>query len=426
MQMNRVAEKSSTNTLEVQKLTTGNVPLGIQAALLTGCQDRHYAFGLAMALASKGVQLDIIGNDEIDSPEFHSTRNLRFLNFRGSQGKNKGFAGKMSKLLIYYAKLMRYVTLPKTKVLHILWNNKFESFDRTLLMLYYKLLGKKIVLTAHNVNQARRDLKDSWLNRTTLAVQYQVCDHIFVHTDKMKDELCQRFNVAEKAITVIRYPINNALPESELTSAEAKRRLGLSEGEKVILFFGRIRPYKGIEYLLDAFRLLVTDKQAKYRLIVAGEPKKGSEQYLHEIQTSITRHFDEGQVILRIQFIPDEEMELYLKGADVLVLPYKEIFQSGILFLAYSFGLPVVATDVGSFRDDIIEGSTGFLCKPGDPIELAKAVERYFASDLYKYLNVRRREIKDHVNATHSWRAVAELTFNAYAKLLGNNQSRND
>jgi glycosyltransferase involved in cell wall biosynthesis len=173
--------------------------------------------------------------------------------------------------------------------------------------------------------------------------------------------------------------------------------------------------------LLDAFRILSTDGQANYRLIVAGEPKKGSEEYLDEIQQSVKRDFSERQVILRIQFIPDEEMEMYLKGADVLVLPYKEIFQSGVLFLAYSFGLPVVATDVGSFREEIVEGSTGFLCKPGDPAELAKAIEKYFTSDLFKNLKVRRPELKDYANANHSWHAVAELTRNAYAKMLGRN-----
>ena len=289
-------------------------------------------------------------------------------------------------------------------------------------MLYYKAAGKKIAFTAHNVNQARRDAKDSLLNRATLRIQYRLCDHIFVHTQKMKDELCQDFDVGEKAVTVIRHPINDAFPDTELTPAEAKRHLGLRDDEKAILFFGRIRPYKGIEHLLDAFRLLSADEQAKYRLIVAGEPKKGSEEYLNEIQQTVKRDFDQGQVILKIQFIPDKEMEVHFKGADVLVLPYKEIFQSGVLFLAYSFGLPVVATDVGSFREEIVEGSTGFLCKPGDPAELAKAIETYFASDLFKNLTVRRQELKDYANANHSWHAVAELTRNAYTKMSGRNR----
>ena len=419
MRMNGVADKLTANNAGVQSQRVSGLPFAVQAALLTGCQDRHYAFGLAMALVSKGVHLDVIGSKEEDSSEFHSTPGLRFLNFRGGQANNPSFAQNLSKLLVYYAKLMRYVALTKAQVLHILWNNKFEYFDRTILMLFYKTLGKKIVFTAHNVNQARRDRKDSWLNRTTLKIQYQLCDHIFVHTEKMKDELHQDFDVDEKAVTVIRYPLNNALPETELTPAEAKQRLGVGENEKTILFFGRIRPYKGIEYLLDAFRLLAADERANYRLIVAGEPKKGSEEYLSEVRKSIETNFAPGKVILRVQFIPDEEMELYLKGADVLVLPYKEIFQSGVLFLAYSFGLPVVATDVGSFREEIVEGSTGFLCKPGDANDLAKALQTYFASGLYKNLSFKRQELKDYANATHSWDAVAELTCTAYAMILG-------
>jgi D-inositol-3-phosphate glycosyltransferase len=421
MQTNSTVEELSASEVGVQKQRTSNLSSVIEMALLTGCQDRHYAVGLATALASKGVDLDIIGSDEIDGPELHTAPNLHFMNFRDSQSNRAKFAQKLWKLLMYYAKLIRYVARPGPKILHILWNYKLELFDRTILMLYYKVAGKKIAFTAHNVNQARRDAKDSWLNRTTLKIQYRLCDHIFVHTQKMKNELCQEFDVAQKAVTVIRYPINNAFADTDLALSEAKRRLGLREEERAILFLGRIVPYKGIEYLLEAFRLLLADQPATYRLIVAGEPKKGSEDYLDEIRRCAEGSFDRGQVILRMQFIPDDEMELYLKGADVLVLPYKEIFQSGVLFMAYSFGLPVVATDVGSFREDIVEGRTGFLCKPGDPADLARALDTYFASDLYRNLKVRRRELKDYAKTNHSWDAVADLTRNAYAKMLRGN-----
>lgn len=423
MQTSSVAEKPHAKEHDASTQTSPNARLGIEMGLLTGCQDRPYAFGLAMALVAKGVCVEMIGSDGEDSPELRLTPNLRFLNFRGSQNQGDKFATKLYKLMLYYARLIRYAMQSEPAVLHILWNNKFEYFDRTFLMAYYKLLGKKVALTAHNVNQARRDAKDSFLNRLTLRIQYRLCDHIFVHTEKMKSELCQDFGVAEKKVTVIRHPINDAFPDTDLTPSQAKQRLGVRDSEKAILFFGRIRPYKGIEYLLDAFRLLLADTQANYRLILAGEPKKGSEDYLNEIQQIVKKDFDQGNVILRIQFIPDEEMEMYLKAADVLVLPYKEIFQSGVLFLAYSFGLPVVATDVGSFREEIVEGSTGFLCKPGDPEDLAKVIERYFSSDLYKNLKVRRPELKDYAEANHSWRAVAELTCKAYAKMSERNAS---
>ena len=396
--------------------TSAAKPTGLEVALLTGCQDRPYAFGLSTALASKGIAVDVIGSDEVDSPEMHTTPNLHFLNVRGSQRRSTGLAKKLWNLLSYYAWLVRYAANSDPKIFHILWNNKFEYFDRTLLMVYYKLCGKKIVFTVHNVNQARRDHRDSLLNRLTLRTQYQLSDHIFVHTQKMKTELLQDFGVRERAVTIIPFGINNSLPDTDLTPALAKQKLGIGNSEKAILFLGRMRPYKGLEYLLSAFRLLKS-RHADYRLIIAGDEKKGSEDYMDKIRQTIRDEFDPEEIILKIQFIPDEEMELYLKAADVLVLPYKEIFQSGVLFLGYSFGLPVVATDVGSFREEIVEGETGFLCRSADPSDLAETLEVYFESDLYKELPRRRSEIRSYARERYSWDSVGDLTLRAYAQL---------
>ena len=223
------------------------------------------------------------------------------------------------------------------------------------------------MLTSHNVNQARRDSKDSLLNRITLKIQYRLADHIFVHTEKMKTELLADFGVGERSVTVIPFGINNSLPETDLTPAQARQRLGIAEGEKAILFLGRMRPYKGLEYLLTAFKELASS-DSSYRLIVASEPKKGSEEYLEMIRGMMDREFTPGQIIVKICFIPDAEMEMYLKAADVLVLPYKEIFQSGVLFLAYSFGLPVVATEWGlSGRRFSRAGPVSYVSRPTRP-----------------------------------------------------------
>jgi glycosyltransferase involved in cell wall biosynthesis len=393
-------------------------PTGLNAALMTGGCDRPYAYGLAMALISKNVRLDVIGSDAVDSPEMHTTPNLKFLNLWPSRTKNQKLVDKASRTLRHYVSLVRYAATAEPGVFHILWNSKVEFFDRTLLMLYYKMLGKKIALTAHNVNKAKRDSNDSLFNRLTLRMQYRLANHIFVHTQKMKNELIDDFGVWERSVTVIRHPINNAFPDTDLTPTEAKRQLGVRETEKTILFFGKIKPYKGVEHLLTAFRQL-TVKDANYRLIIAGEVQKGNEKYVDELRRTVTRELDAKQIILKTQFIPDEEAEVYLKAADVLALPYNEIFQSGVLFLAYSFGLPVVATDVGSFREEIVEGRTGYVCRPADPDDLASALQTYFESDLYLNLATRRQEIKDYANIHHSWDAVAELTRNAYADALG-------
>src|SRR5579872_5826881 len=122
MQTSSVAEESPAKQAEVQNKGMLDLRSAIEVGLLTGCQDRPYAFGLAMALISKGVNLEIIGSDDIDSPELHATPNLRFLSFRGSQRNNANVADKLSKLLVYYAKLIRYAARSKPKILHILWN----------------------------------------------------------------------------------------------------------------------------------------------------------------------------------------------------------------------------------------------------------------------------------------------------------------
>jgi len=123
------------------------------------------------------------------------------------------------------------------------------------------------------------------------------------------------------------------------------------------------------------------------------------------------------RIVLRPDFIPDEETEVYFKAADVLVLPYTHIYQSGLVALGYSFGLPIIATDVGSFREDILEGKTGFICRPSDSVDLARAIQTYFESNLYRRLAHTRQEISQYAHQRYSWQVVAEMTCQVYAAL---------
>jgi glycosyltransferase involved in cell wall biosynthesis len=401
----------------VARSATQAEPAEIEAALLTGGGDPHYAFSLAMGLVSKGVAVDFIGGDEGDRPEMHATLKLHFHHFRRSSRKGASFIEKGWGLLAYYGRLIRYAAIAKPKVFHILWNNKFEHFDRTVLMLYYKLLGKRTLLTAHNINAGVRDSKDSWLNRLTLRIQYRLTDHIFVHTEQMRTDLVEGFGVRTSAVTIIPMGINDAVPSTALTCEEAKHRLGIKRDEKVILFFGNITAYKGLEFLITAFERLVTEG-GNYRLIVAGRAKKDSDPYVADIVDRLNRKVVGDRTILRMTFIPDEDLELYFKAADVAVLPYTMIYQSGVLFLAYGFGLPAIVSDAGSLRQDVVEGETGFVCRSGDPVDLAMTIDRYFASDLYRDLDTRRGKIRDCIQKKHSWDTVSECTLRTYVQAL--------
>jgi glycosyltransferase involved in cell wall biosynthesis len=89
-----------------------------------------------------------------------------------------------------------------------------------------------------------------------------------------------------------------------------------------------------------------------------------------------------------------------------------------VLFLAHSFGVPVLAADVGSLREDIVEGQNGFIFRPEDPDDLANSIERYFESDVYADLNNRRQQIRDYATERHSWDIVGRMTMDVYGGLL--------
>ena len=324
------------------KRCEGDGAAAAEVALLTGGQDPSYAFGLATTLSRCGIHVHVVGNDRIDNVDFHTSDRITFVDCGGLR-PHTSFLAKLFQLTANYARLIAYVTFRSPIIVHILWNSKAEYFDRTLLTLYFKLLGKKIVLTAHNVNKAKRDSCDSALNRLTLGIQYRMADQIFVHTEKMKSELVQAFGVSPKPVVVIPFGTNIAVPDTELTATEAKLRLGIRPGERTILFFGRIVPYKGLEYLVEAFLRLV-GRDANCRLIIAGEPMKGFESYMDDIRRTMADSDSADRILCRLEFIPDDETEVYFKAADVLVLPYRSIFESGLVFLAYRFGLPLIAS----------------------------------------------------------------------------------
>jgi glycosyltransferase involved in cell wall biosynthesis len=236
----------------------------------------------------------------------------------------------------------------------------------------------------------------------------------------MKDELVADFAIAPLRVTAIPFGINNTCPITALGRREARERLGVGLDEKTLLFFGQIAPYKGLEYLVDAFsELAKTD--GSYRLIIAGKVKQGQKEYWDKILRKIDGSVVQDQITARIEHIPDEEVELYFKAADVLIIPYLNIFQSGVPFLAYSFGLPVIATDVGSLREDIIDGRTGFVCQPRNSSDLARTIQKYFESELFKDLENRRLAIKEYANDRYSWNRVAAITTEVYSTLLSSN-----
>ena len=171
--------------------------------------------------------------------------------------------------------------------------------------------------------------------------------------------------------TVIQHPLYSHFGE-KLPREEAERRLGLKSGRKNLLFFGLIREYKGLDILLEAFRLLPGED---WQLIVAGEPYGSFEKYQRIIDTLPGK----DRIRLSLKYIKDSEVTDYFSAADVAVLPYRSATQSGISSVAYHFEVPMIVTDTGGLKETIGDRGTGLVSKEGNPEAICKEILRFFS-----------------------------------------------
>ncbi|MEX2343384.1 MAG: glycosyltransferase [Steroidobacteraceae bacterium] len=160
------------------------------------------------------------------------------------------------------------------------------------------------------------------------------------------------------------------------TKLEARRAVGISEETKTILFFGLVRPYKGLRYLIEAMRHVTAKLECQ--LLVAGEFYEDKQPYLDLIDS-----LGLGNKIRIVdRYIPNEDVGLYFGAADVVVLPYTSATQSGIVQIAFALDRPVISTNVGGLPEAVDHGKTGLLVEPESAERLAEAILEYFQSDL--------------------------------------------
>ncbi len=165
-------------------------------------------------------------------------------------------------------------------------------------------------------------------------------------------------------VVTLFHPLYDQYLEGAPSRAEARRRLGIPEGRTVLLFFGLVRRYKGLDILIEAMKLLPDDTV----LLAAGE-NYGDERELAEAASTLGDRFERHD-----RFIPDREVGVFFRAADIVVLPYRTATQSGVAQIALAFGKPMVVTDVGSLGETVQPGVTGEIAERPDAGLLAGAV----------------------------------------------------
>jgi glycosyltransferase involved in cell wall biosynthesis len=366
---------------------------GARVLLISHGFQPNYERGFANGLAANGAQVVLIASDRSEFAALAPA--VATLNLRGSQDSRRPALHKALNLLRYHLRLLVVVLRRRGHVAHVtgllvplLWCGLVEG-------LWLRAVARRYVLTIHNLVPHGSDGR---ISRALHALAYRLPDALVVHTAAMKQQLVERFGLPARRIHVMQHGIEPFGP-GETAALPAPR----TDGPLQLLFFGALLPYKGLDLLLQALAGDVPD----FELHIAGPC----------VDAELDRHFDRliashparCSIVRTRGFIAEADVPALFMRADALVLPYRHIDQSGVLFQALRYGLPVIASDVGSLRD-YVDPQIGEICAPGDAAALAAALRRFAA----RRGTLSRQHIRDH-GRRFEWPLVTRALAAAYA-----------
>jgi len=372
----------------------------------------HYDLALLHALREAGVDASWMTSPFLYDPSTNlEDGNVHHLFFRGLKPLSglltrQHALRRAARLALYpvgLARLKRAFDREPPDLLHVQWT-LLPGIDAG----FFKRLAHRVplVLTMHDTAPRRSAL-------TRMADMYpflMLADRIIVHAEENRRAVLSRVNIDPERIHVVMLgPSFEAQPVPP--RAEARARLDIPPQAKVILFFGVIKPYKGLLDLIDAFARL-REKLPDAHLLVAGRPESSTQPY----EEAVRDHRLAPSVTFHARYIPDSQVPDYFAAADIICLPYREASQSAVLLAAYRYGLPVVATSVGALTESVEHGQNGLLVPPTDPGALAAALQALLADPARcAAFGARSAQLAEE---RYSWAAAARATLDVYQASL--------
>jgi len=276
-------------------------------------------------------------------------------------------------------------------------------------ILLAKLFGRTVVLTIHDVESLARPAA---MGRGIIRRVYGLAGRLIVHNQTSREELIERLGIDATKISVIPHGNYLEMTRHVPSPTEARRALGIEDTKKVILFFGQIKEVKGIDLLIEALPAIASEVPEAL-LVIAGRPwKTDFSRYATLIDTMGVR----DRCLVHLEYVPDDQVPLYYAAADVVVLPYRRIYQSGVILLAMSYGKIVVASDLPGMREVLVDGENGYL--------FARESKDALAETLVRALQGHRERPKieaqalEYVRRCHDWNDIGVKTVQLYRDLL--------
>jgi glycosyltransferase involved in cell wall biosynthesis len=215
-----------------------------------------------------------------------------------------------------------------------------------------------IITTIHDVILHTGDLESRIIPKFTHKLAIRYCDQIIVHGEALKKEMMKEYSKKPDEISVLHRGINSIYRRYVETKIE--------EMDHTVLFFGRIWGYKGLQYLIEA-EPRITREIPNFKIIIAGRGEDVNKMYGDKM-------VNKDRYVIHNKHIPNAMVAELFQKASVVVLPYTDASQSGVVPLAYAFGKPVVVTNVGSLPEVVDDGETGFIVPPKDSNKLGDAI----------------------------------------------------
>lgn len=276
------------------------------------------------------------------------------------------------------------------------WMPFFAPCFGTICWLTKKFTSAQVLYLCDNIIPHERRMGDVTLSKFA----FRRADFFIVQSSVVQAELLTLFPQAK--YRHVPHPVYDIFGEV-MDKKEARKRLNIS-AEKVILFFGYVRAYKGLDLLFKAMPAILDEMSL--RLLVVGE--------FYQSEQDFRKQADDLGFSAIVQFhskyVPTEEVSMYFSAAEVVVLPYKSATQSGIVQIAYHLNKPCIVTDVGGLAEVVVDGRTGFVVPPEDPAALANAVIRFYSENREQAFVENVKQEKQKYSWDNMLNAIEELT----------------
>ncbi len=322
--------------------------------------NNKYTFSLARGLKQAGVDIVVCGIDSDDVSAYHDIRHVPLFHAYSN------ISNPIKKILSYnqsWKRVLQYCINNNVNILHVQWYI-FSPLD----YLYIRRAQRnniKVVATIHDLLPFNKKFYDFYFHKKI----YQKANWVISQARDNMDKLIKSFGVNPDKLSYI--PHGHYMDFAEnATREESRKYLKLPLDKKIILFFGQIKKVKGVDILVEAMKE-IHKKHPEALCLIAGKVWKDDfSKYEQQIRADdLTDCFRTD-----IKFIPDDQIKYYFNAADIVALPYKKIYQSGVVLLAYAYEKPVVATREGEFLTVVKDKETGLLVPSNDAKAFAKAL----------------------------------------------------